>query len=112
METVTIRKIFRDVKNTPRGKATLTAIYVMEYPDVRMSSFDNTDGIKEGDKIQVVVTKKGDFTNFKLAGGKRVAASTNNELEARVKKLEDAVFGDTKTDAGTAEVAQEEFEDF
>jgi len=109
MEVITVRKVFRDATNTRRGPGTRTTVYATEYPDVRMSTFDNTTGVKEGDKLNVTITKKGDFTNFKIIKGGSNGTSTNPDLEARVKKLEDAVFGKA---AAEDQQDQDEFNDF
>lgn len=96
METVTIKKVYRDVKTTKYGDKTMTTIYVAEYPDVRMSSFDKgLDGLKEGDKLSVEITKNGEFTNFKTG-------TKTSDIESRLKKLEEAVFNKQNTGASTS----------
>ncbi len=86
-ENVTLRKIFRDEKETKFGKGIKTTIYTLEYPDERMSTWSKqTGGWKEGDKVSVEITRNGQFVNFK-------PAAMGSELEARVKRLEDKVFG-------------------
>jgi hypothetical protein len=86
-ETVTIKKIYRDQKQTKFGPKVMTSIYTQEHPDVRMSSFDKgLDNWKEGDKVVVTISKNGNFTNFTIK-------DTKTNLEARVEKLERAVFG-------------------
>ncbi len=89
-EQVTIKKVYRDLKKTKFGEKMMTSIYVLEYPEVRMSSFDKgLDSWKEGDKVLVTVTKNGEFTNFST---KNTDSKTN--LEARVLRLERQVFGE------------------
>ncbi len=99
-EVVTIKRIYRDEKNGKFGPSTLTSIYTNEYPDTRMSSFQKgLDGLKEGDKLNIEIQKKGDFTNFKAMGvggsAPSVAAAPAfdaTDILRRLDRLEGFVF--------------------
>lgn len=104
MEKVTIKKIYRDIKDTKFGKKTMTSIYVTEYPDVRMSSFDKgLETWKEGDTVDVTITKNGEYTNFTSKTASRLGA-VNSDIIKRIEKLEEAVFnsasGEDKSEVG------------
>lgn len=96
-EKVTISRIYHDTVETKYGPKPKTSIYTLEQPEVKMSSFDKAAGaFKEGDVVEIMIEKNGQFTNFKVAGGKTSSPKTSDyDLEARVTKLEAAVFGTT-----------------
>lgn len=106
-EQVTIKKIYKDTVKTKFGEGIKTTIYTVEYPDVKMTSFSKDVGSwKDGDKVAVFIKKNGEFTNF-------TPADQGTQIEARVKRLEDAVFGGAskeKTKQNTSEkVSDEDF---
>lgn len=95
MEKVTIKRVYRDEKKNAKGAYTMTSIYTVEYPDRRMSSFQNGLGrLNAGDQIDVEIVQKGDFYNFKavqVKEGKTTSVDLSG-FEARLKKLEDVVY--------------------
>jgi hypothetical protein len=99
-DKVTIDKIYVDQVETKFGPGTKTSIYVLEHPGVKMSSFKKVDW-KAGDVVMIEITKKGAFTNFTPAAGE-------SQLEARVKRLEDKVFGESAAKAPAKTTAVEE----
>ena len=89
-EKVTITRIFKDEvasKFKPGHTAIRTTIYTSEYPDLRMTCFKDLPW-SEGDVVMITKVQKGNFTNFS-------PAAEESQLEARVKRLEDKVFGAT-----------------
>lgn len=117
MESVKITRVYHDKVETKYGTKDKTAIYTEQYPDVKMSSFDKAAAnFKEGDTVDITVEKNGQFTNFKVGAGKGGNTSpVSSDLEARVKKLEVAVFGQEEA---TVEVetpkadTKDDFDDF
>ena len=105
MSKVTLTRVFRTDQETKFGVKRKLAIQTQENGEgVWISSF-NTKGTEEwveGMEVDVEITQKGDFMNFKPLGMEGASTSfkpqvNNTELEARVKKLEDEVFSDDTT---------------
>ena len=95
MEKVTITKVFHDLVTTKYGPRGKTAIYTQEHPDVKMTTFDKgLDGLKIGDVLEITIEKNGQFTNFKVGAGRATPTATSPDIEARLSKLEKAVFTD------------------
>ena len=102
MSSVTISQIFRKDVETRFGIKHKVGIKTVEHGDKWLSTFKTkgTEDWTEGMTVDVEVSEKGDFLNFNPVF-KAVSSSTSTSspaLEARVKKLEDAVFGVVKTD--------------
>ena len=106
MTTVTISRIFRGTKDTRYGEKKTVAIQVEEdtVKDVNgtergtkkedgtpnwLSTFNTagTENWKDGDKVDVEITENKGYLNFK---------PSVEDLEKRVKRLEDKVFGGTE----------------
>ncbi len=97
-EKVTIEKVFNDTVQTKYGTKPKTSIYTTEYPGVRMSSFDKgAYSWKVGDVVEITIEKNGQFVNFRVGAGAPSGTGGSN-VEARLKKLEDAVFGPRETE--------------
>ena len=98
MSTVTITQVFRKDVETRFGIKSKVGIKTVEHGDKWLSTFKTkgTEDWAEGMTVEIEVSEKGDFLNFNpiIKGGSSVASPA---LEARVKKLEDAVFGATQT---------------
>ena len=93
-EQVTIERLFEDKMESKFKKGQVndkTTIYTVEHPGVRMSGWGKTDW-KPGDVVEIEITTKGNFTNFKPVRAV-TRGTTGGDLEGRVKKLEDKVFG-------------------
>lgn len=73
MQKVTVTRVSSKEVETKFGKATKIGIQTAEHGETWFSSFTNKmnetklKAIKEGDTIEVVTTKNGDFWNFRLA---------------------------------------------
>ena len=108
MSTVTITSIFRKDVETRFGIKPKVGIKTVEHGDKWLSTFKTkgTEDWTEGMTVQIEVSESGDFLNFNPVGGAKTTASASPALEARVKKLEDAVFG-----TATAKVADVPAED-
>lgn len=116
MEKVTVRKIFSDKLVTKYGPSTKTSIYTEEHPETRMSSFDEAaSSIKIGDVVEITIEQKGQFTNFKMGGGAKKAwggsTTTGPTVEARLKRLEDSVFGSKEAEEKVVDISASD-EDF
>lgn len=105
MEKLTLTKVFRATTNrdgTPlvskNGKPyTRLLLKAEKYGDKWISGFGNSSNAswKDGDTVEVQVTQNGDYLNFETP-------KREDKIEARLKKLEDAVFGGAKTTAPKA----------
>lgn len=95
MSLVTISQLFRKDVDTRFGIKPKVGIKTLEHGDKWLSSFKTkgTEHWAEGMQVEVNVSEKGDFMNFDPILGATVASPASPALEARVKKLEDAVFG-------------------
>ena len=101
MSVVTIVRTFKKVVETKYGSKPSLAIKTEEHGDKWLSTFKVTsemDNWKEGDKVTINIQEKGGFLNFDTIGVGSQAkssspASGNSNYEDRIKKLEDAVFG-------------------
>lgn len=100
MSVVKITSIFRKDVDTRFGVKPKVGIKTEQHGDKWLSTFKTkgTEDWKEGMEVEVNVSEQGDFLNFNPVGGSAggARATASPALEARVKKLEDAVFG-TKT---------------
>lgn len=110
-EKLHITKIFRGPQETKFGTKDKIAFKCTQYGDKWVSSFktQGTENWKESDEVEVFIEKKGEFVNFTLqptAGSEATAAVS--ALEARVKKLEDFVFGNKAAPVATAVVPDED----
>lgn len=114
-EQVTVKKVFRDQVNTKFGPGVKTSIFTAEYPDVRMSSFARgAESWKEGDVVSIEMTKNGEFTNFKPAGGSTRGGSAGDTsgLASRVTAIEQHLgLGEPKEEVINMD-QQEDFNDF
>lgn len=92
-----VTKVYRGQQDTKYGKKDKVAIKTEEYGEKWLSCFVTgptrqfLDTINEGDTIEVEVTTKGDFVNFKPLTS--APSQDLEELKNRITKLEDAVFG-------------------
>lgn len=102
MSYVTLTSIFRKDVDTRFGIKPKVGIKTQEHGDKWLSTFKTkgTEDWAEGMKVEVNISESGDFLNFNpvLGGGSTgstgsAPAKASPELEGRVKKLEDAVFG-------------------
>jgi len=93
MEKIKITKIFRGKQETKFGEKDKIGLKTEQYGDKWVSSFQTkgTENWKEGDEVEVFIEKKGDYVNFTLAP--KVGGTDLSGVEARLKKLEDKVFG-------------------
>jgi len=119
MSTVTLTRIYKGMKETKFGTSPTVAIKTTTHGDKWLNTFKVTaemDGWKEGDTVNINVQEKGGYLNFDTIGlGSQVkpvgqATGGTNNTEARLKKLEDAVFG--KVDLPTVQVDLEEKDPF
>ncbi len=93
---VTIEKIYRNKRQTPRGEAISLNLQIKEMQD-NISGWENAENKnwKIGDKVEVVISKntKDDKTyyNFKMPNNKitedRVREIIKEEMDLRFKKL-------------------------
>lgn len=92
METVRLTRVFRKEKETRYGVKPQLSIQTEQHGDDWLSTFNvrGTDAWQDGDEVQIEVTRNGDFLNFKPVVSH--VGSSNPNLEARVEKLEKAVF--------------------
>lgn len=106
MQTVTVKKINWKEGEGAKGKWKKIGIITEELGDKWLGCFEDKYNaskladIKEGSKLEVVVSQNGDFWNFTFPNKTDVVAQGMTELAARVKRLEDAVF--PPTIAGTS----------
>lgn len=93
MTEVTLTSVFRKSKETKYGIKPQISIKTDIHGDKWLSSFNTrgTEDWKPGDIVQINVIEQGDFLNFKpvVNGG---GGTVNPNLEARVTRLERAVF--------------------
>lgn len=110
MSQVVISQIFRKDVDTRFGVKPKVGIKTAEHGDSWLSTFKTkgTENWVEGMTVEVEVSEKGGFLNFNpiVKAGASTATQTAyaTALEARVKALEDKVFGVAKP----AEVVAEE----
>lgn len=106
---ITLTQIFRKDVDTRFGVKPRVGVKTVEYGDKWLSTFKTkgTEDWVEGMVVEVDISEKGDFMNFNpiIKAGINTATQTAyaTVIEARVKKLEDKVFG-------VAEVAKETVE--
>ena len=69
-QEITITKIIRTERQSKKTGKPFTSLGLKteEYGDVWVSGFGNKDNAdwKEGDKVNVVIEKKGEYTNFSM----------------------------------------------
>jgi len=105
MSEVRLTKVFRDTTDTKYGMRAKVAIQTETHGDKWLSALfptNQTAGTEDwnpGDTVNIDVIEKGDFLNFKPSGtGKSgsgvIKSKTTDELEARVVRLEEQVFGE------------------
>lgn len=106
MSEVTLTRVYRGTQETKYGIKDKVSIQTQEHGDKWLSMFvpsgagDPTADWKEGDVVKIDISEKGDFMNFKVSGGaSKASAPASPALEARVVKLEEAVFGGAKVTA-------------
>lgn len=95
MSSVKITKIFRKDVETRFGIKPKVGIMTEEHGEKWLSTFKTkgTEDWVEGMTVEVEVSEKGGFLNFNPVVKGGATANVTPALEARVKKLEDAVFG-------------------
>lgn len=103
MELVTVEKINWKEGEGAKGKWKKIGIITEEHGDKWFGCFENKFNatkladIHKGSKIEVVTSQNGDFWNFEFPTKTDVVAQQNEELAARVARLEAAVFPPTIT---------------
>jgi hypothetical protein len=98
---VTLTKVFRDETETKYGVRAKVAIQTSEHGDRWLSALlmpnktMGTEHWEPGQTVTIDVSEKGDFLNFKPTGGASGSspAAMTPEYEARIERLEAAVFG-------------------
>lgn len=99
MSAVTLTRVFRKDKETRYGIKQQVGIQTKEHGDKWLSSFktQGTEDWQEGMTVNINIQEKGDFLNFTpvLDGSTRSAGSS--ELDARITRLENEVFGGNTT---------------
>lgn len=104
MKKVTLTRVYKGMKDTKYGSKPTVAFKCEEYGDKWISTFKVTpemDSWKEGDTVSVNITEKNGFTNFDTQ------PNPNAELEERVAKLEEKVFGTVHQKQTAHEVKKE-----
>ena len=105
MGKVTLTKVFRKDVDTRYGIKPKVSIMTVEHGEKWLSSFKvkGTENWEDGMEVAIDVQEKGDFMNFNPTGVSSTATQAPSNLETRVKKLEDEVFGavDVSTDDET-----------
>lgn len=112
MSEVTLTRVFRKDVETKYGIKPKLSIQTSTHGDKWLSTFkvQGTENWNDGDTVKVNIQEKGDFINFEpIGGGSTSSASTASpQLEARVCKLEDAVFGKQNTTSPQAAAPAED----
>jgi hypothetical protein len=96
LQELTITRVYKGTKETKYGVKPTVAIKTVEHGDKWLSTFKVApvmDEWKDGDKVKLDVEVTDKFINFKLPDA---SSQANADLEARVKRLEKSVFGDTE----------------
>lgn len=94
MQTVTLTKIYRDIKQGPKGPYTSLQIYTKEHPEQKLTGFGNKENESwtEGMQVQIEIEQKGKYLNFKtpFPGGRAPSKTWDklSELEERIDHLE------------------------
>lgn len=108
VEKVKVTKVYRGKQETSYGEKDKIAIKTEQYGDskwlscfVNKSNSNGLSSIKEGQTIEIVVEKKGEFLNFRLV-------SPLDRLEARVKAIEAKVFGSGTDNTPEPDIAEDE----
>lgn len=91
-QTVTITRIYRGMGKTKFGEKEKVAIKTAQHGDRWISSFKTkgTEKWAENDTVDVYIEEKNGYLNFAL---ELPQGNANPELEARVRRLEERVFG-------------------
>lgn len=109
MERVTLKAVYRDDVVTKFGPGVRTKIVTKEYPDVKMSSFSKGLEVwKEGDVVEITITRNGEYTNFKPGEGVSRGFGRDSNLEGRVAKIEQHLWPKEEV----VEADQQDFDDF
>ena len=110
MSTVNITRVFRGEQETKYGLKAKVSIKTEEHGDKWLSTFNTagTEAWTDGMEVNIDITEKGDFLNFKVPGGVATVPSASPAIEGRVAKLEEAVFGGQKETATKEETIQME----
>lgn len=98
---VTIQKVFRGKQMTKFGEMDKVGLKTDKHGDTWVSGMFNpkkgpngTENWKEGDTVDIYIEEKNGFVNFSLKPKAPSATiGTDPEVLARLKKLEDKVFG-------------------
>lgn len=91
IKDLTITRVYKGQKETKYGVKPTVAIKTTEYGDKWLSTFKVKpvmDSWKEGDKVTLDVEETEKFINFKLP------EANGSWDEARIRRLEKAVFGE------------------
>jgi len=102
MNQVTLTKIYTTDKdkqgNLLKSKTgnpyTRLSIQTKEYGDKWISGFQNksNQNWKEGDKVEIVIKENGQYLNFETPNKEDVLMAMVQELNTRLRKVEDKVF--------------------
>ena len=93
MTKITLTRVWKGMKETKFGSKPSVAIKCQEHGDKWLSTFKTTPAMdvwKEGDVVEVFVSEKNGFMNFDTQ------PNPASEMEERIAKLEQAVFGGGK----------------
>lgn len=104
---VTIQKVFRGKQMTKFGEMDKVGLKTDKHGDTWVSGMFNpkkgpngTENWKEGDTVEVYIEEKNGFVNFTLKPKAPSTGVDTSAIEARLKKLEDKVFGPAVTPSG------------
>ena len=103
MEKITITKVYRSNKDkkgilltTSDGREyTRLALKTKEHGDSWVSGFGNDKNAswKEGDIVEVVIEKKGQYINFSVPKEKDITMERLDKIEADIKELKNLING-------------------
>lgn len=101
-QSVKITKVFRGKQMTKFGEMDKVGLKTEQHGDIWVSGMFNpkkgpngTENWKEGDTVEIYIEEKNGFVNFSLKPKAPSTGADTSALEARIKKLEDKVFGVT-----------------
>ena len=102
-----LTRVFRGKQATKFGEMDKVGIKTDKHGDTWVSGMFNptkgpngTENWKEGDTVSIYIEEKNGFVNFSLKPKVNIGGDTS-ALEARIKKLEDKVFGEPKSELET-----------